>query len=237
MEKNDINDSTMIDVLNYSDSAVILATHLNKEGAVFEGIRVEGEPTIEVLSFAEIRQANSKNNHFKTGLLRFQPKHEQQIYEKLGIKNWKSILSLREIRDIILKFNPTKEDYQKIINVTEPADFERIRGEAIMLRNTKLYNISHNTLELIEKRYEEIKAGQARSQIPIEIQTKDKTEDDKHQAENDAKMKQLQDQVAQLTQLTQLLLAQQQTSNPEPIQEQATENKTTTSRGRKPKTE
>lgn len=240
MSKIEINDSTMIDVLNYSDSTVVLSTHLSPQGYAFDGIRVENEPTIETISFSEIRQANSKTNLFRNGILRFSDKVEEVVYEKLGIKNWREILSPQDIRKIILKPSPTEQDYKKILNITEPADFERVRGELIMLDNTGLYDISSRLKTTITKRYEEIKAGKTRTEIKIDIPTKNKSEDEiraEIKAENDSQFKQMKDQIAQLMQM----LSQQnndtvQTPVVEPLEEGTSETKVASTRGRKPKT-
>lgn len=239
----EINDSTMVDVLNYSDSIVVLPTHLNPNGYAIQGVKDEGEATIETISFGEIRQANSKTNAFKTGILKFSKEQEEAVYNKLGIKNWKELLSWQEIRNIILNPTPSLSDYQKIINVSDVADFERIRGEYIMLKNTKLYDISSRLGEVIFKRYEELKAGKTRSAIKVDIPTRQRTEDEirkEVQAETEAKLKDSEDKMAamqaQLEQLTQLLMSQQNSAQ---VQAEAPtqEEKPKSNRGRKPASE
>jgi len=239
LKSTEINDSTMIDVLNYSDSTVVLATHLNPNGYTIEGVREEGDPVIETISFGEIRQANSKTNAFKTGILRFQKEYEQAIYERLGIKNWKNLLSWEEIRKIILNPTPSADDYQKIIAITDSADFERVRGEYIMLKNTKLYDLSSRLGEIISKRYEELKAGKTRSSITINVPTRQKSEDEiraEVKAETDAKLKESEDKMsamqAQLEQLTQLLMAQQSANQTESDKDVAEDVKQKATRGR-----
>ena len=85
----------------------------------------------------------------------------------MAIRDWENILTDEEIRDIIL--NPTPEGVKKIIAITNPAMFERVRGIFIQLKNTNMYDISMRIATVINERYKELYRGQRNSAIKVSI--------------------------------------------------------------------
>ena len=73
----------------------------------------------------EIRYANNFNA-FRNGMLFFEESKAEDVYNILGIKDWKNILTNKDIREIIL--HPTYEGLEKLIAIKDSAMFERVRA-------------------------------------------------------------------------------------------------------------
>lgn len=160
----EIVDSTIINVLNKSDSFCALATNINPIGYAFEPSR-DGEPYAIPLTYSEIRVANTQSDVFRNGILWFDVEVQEDVYNKLGIRDWENILSDEQIRSIILK--PTTDGLKKLINIKDPAYFERVRGMMVMLKNAGIYDISTRVVEAIIARYQELCNGKKISSIVI----------------------------------------------------------------------
>jgi hypothetical protein len=157
-------ESTIINVLNYSDSYASFPTQIKPDGYLFEPSFGE-EPFAIPVSFSEIRVANSQSNIFREGILRFDPEFEKEVYEKLGIRDWEQILTDREIRKIIL--TPTKDGLEKIVKITSASLLERVRGLLIMLENSGRYDISLRVKDVVTRRHMELYNNQRKSDIVI----------------------------------------------------------------------
>jgi len=160
-----ITDSSVINVLNYSDSIVSIATNIRPEGYLFEPAMNEQQSFAIPLSFAEIRIVNSQSAIFREGKLYFDKEYEEEVYKKLGIYDWENILSDTQIRDTILK--PTKDKLEKIIKINSLSMFDRIRGMLILMRNTGMYDISMRVIDVINYRYQELYKGKKQTEIII----------------------------------------------------------------------
>lgn len=168
-----ITESTMINVLNYSDNLVSVPSHLKLEGYLFECASYE-QPFPVPLSFAEIKLINSKSNVFREGVLFFDPEYESEVYEKLGISNWEHILTDEQIRNTIL--HPTKEGLEKFIRITSASMFERVRGILIMLENSGMYDISMRVKSVVQERYKELYNNKRISEIQITSTSSDESQ-------------------------------------------------------------
>ncbi|PYY28353.1 hypothetical protein [Paenibacillus illinoisensis] len=174
----DVIESTIIDVLNYSDSCVVVPTHIKPDGYLFEPA-IDGEPYALQLSFSEIRGINSQSNLFREGFLRFREQEAESIYEKLGIRNTESILTDEEIKNIILL--PTKSGLERLLKIQSSSMFERIRGLLVQLENSGKYDISTRVKNVITGRYKELYSGKRITEIVIRptAQENEKVEEDK----------------------------------------------------------
>lgn len=163
----EIVESTIINVLNYSDSFASFPTQIKPDGYLFEpALDSDGEQPFAIpISFSEIRVANSQSNIFREGILRFDKDFEQDVYVKLGIRDWEEILSDADIRKILLK--PTKSGLEKVVKITSSSLLERVRGMLIMLENTGMYDISIRVKDVVNKRYQELYNNQKKSDIII----------------------------------------------------------------------
>ncbi|GAB6989359.1 hypothetical protein [Paenibacillus pini] len=179
-------DSTIIEVLNYSDSYASIQTQIKPDGYLFEP-SIDGLPYAIPLSFAEIRVVNSQSGVFREGILRFDPEHEEDVYTKLGIRDWEEILSDSQIHNIILK--PTKKGLESLIKITSTSMFERVRGIMVQLLNTGMYDISTRVKDVINERYRELYSNKRISEI-IVVPTLDESEAKPLVSENEmAKLK------------------------------------------------
>jgi len=159
-----IVESTIINVLNYNDSVYVVPTQIKPDGYLFEKCNND-EPYSIPLSFAEIRVINSQSDVFRNGMLRFEKDIEQDVYEKLSIRDWKDILSNDDIKNIIL--NPSKEGLSRLIKITNASLFEMVRGMFVQLKNSGQYDISMRVSNVINERYSELYRGERISKIQI----------------------------------------------------------------------
>lgn len=159
-----IVDSTMINVLNYTDGNISIPTQIRPDGYLFEPT-IDDQPFAIPLSFTEIRIVNSQSNIFREGNLRFDSELEKDVYEKLGIRDWENIMSDSQIRDIIL--HPTKEGLEKLIKITSASMFERVRGMLVQLDNSGMYDISVRVKNVISERYKELYVNKRISDIKV----------------------------------------------------------------------
>ena len=131
-------------------------------GGAFTGARSEGKKGFFEASdggtifLDEIAEMNSNSVVFKSGLLRFEPEFESEIYEYLRIHNWKDILTNEQIEDTLI--SGEMEGLQKILNVKEPMYFERVRGIYEGLRGIRA-NINYKSEELMRGRIAEVSKG------------------------------------------------------------------------------
>ena len=126
---------------------------------------MDGEPTMNFVDFDEIEYAHSRWNSFKIGLLTFNEEDREEMYEALGIKNWKETVWFdKDIKDIIL--NPTLEKMQRVIDIKEMVTLERVRGMMVRFVNEKR-DVSQNVINVINARFKELNSGNISSKIVI----------------------------------------------------------------------
>ena len=88
------------------------------------------------------------------------------MYEDyLRIPNWESLLTIKQIENIIL--HPTMEGLTKLVSVKDSGIFDRIRGVFIRLKNTTNDDISLRVEKIIEARGNELRNGIRNTQIVI----------------------------------------------------------------------
>lgn len=137
-------------VLNYGHSPIGVSTR--HENYLIPG--ADGDvPASLPLTIDEIQVINSNSPVFKVGMLRFEEKDEKDIYEELRILDWQSILTDKDIEDILL--NPDAESLQKLVSIESEPYYERIRGVYMGLKSAGAA-ISLNVSNAIEARREEL---------------------------------------------------------------------------------
>ena len=125
----------------------------------------DGEPTMNFVDFDEIEYAHSRGKLFSIGLLTFNENDREEMYEALGIKDWKNKVWTDEIiKDAIV--NPSMEKMQKIIDIKDLITLERVRGKMVSLVNHN-EDVSQNVINIINARYREITSGNQTSKIVI----------------------------------------------------------------------
>ena len=156
----EFNENKLINVLNYNENPVAIATHQRE----YLCSPAEGEnPSITPLTFSEIESLNSSSNAFKIGTLRFPSEVEADIYEALRITDWEDILTNEAIEDIIL--HPSLDGLTKIVKIQNASLFERVRGVFFSLKNSNQYDISTRVEKVITARYKELCNGKIKTKI------------------------------------------------------------------------
>ena len=192
-------------VLNCSPSQVAISTKY--ESYLVPGGTPESPGTLP-LTFDEIAVVNSTSPVFKIGLLRFEPKEEEEMYDALSIVGWRDILTEEKIEAILL--HPTKEDLERILAIDNIAYFERIRGVLIGLKSAGV-DVSNRIDNLIEKRRVELAKHQRKT--AIQLVERKQPEEQPSKAEFDSMKKQLADMKAMMEKLLAHEDAQNQDTN------------------------
>lgn len=157
-----IKENVSIPIYNYNESNICIPTNISTH---ILPPAVDGVPSVDYLSFAEINYINGISDCFRTGLVRFDDKDKEEIYTALGFANWENILTNDEIRDILL--NPTIDGLQKIIDVTNASIFNRIRTIFVSLKENTDNDISNRVIKIMETRELEFKRGIYKTQIVL----------------------------------------------------------------------
>ena len=157
-----IKENVSIPVLNYNESNVCIPTNISTH---ILPPAVDGVPSVDYLSFAEINYVNGISDCFRTGMVRFDDNDKEEVYSALNIANWENILTNEEIRDILL--NPTIDGLQRIIDVTNRSIFDRIRTIFVSLKENTDNDISNRVIKIMETREQEFKRGVYKTQIVI----------------------------------------------------------------------
>lgn len=204
-----IKDMKTINLLNYNENIVVVSTK-HDSYAIEPAVNSE-TPTILPLNLEEILYINGNSAAFKSGLLRFSEDIEQEMYEDyLRIPNWKDLLTIKEMEDIILY--PTMDKLLKLIGIKDTGTFDRLRGVFTRLKNTTDNDISMRVESIIKARAEELRRGIRNTEIVIkqkDVVTANPNE------EVDALKEQnvvLQRQMAQMQEMMEKMLAAQTTS-------------------------
>lgn len=157
-----IKENVSIPVYNYNESNICIPTNISTH---ILPPAVDGVPSVDYLSFAEINYINGISDCFRTGLVRFDDNDKEEIYSALGFADWKNILTNDEIRDILL--NPTIEGLHRIIDVTNASIFDRIRTIFVSLKENTDNDISNRVIKIMETRELEFKRGIYKTQIVL----------------------------------------------------------------------
>lgn len=157
-----IKENVSIPVYNYNESNICIPTNISTH---ILPPAVDGVPSVDYLSFAEINYVNGISDCFRTGLVRFDDKDKEEIYTALNVANWADILTNDEIRNILL--NPTIDGLQRIIDVTNVSIFDRIRIIFVSLKENADNDISNRVIKIMETREQEFKRGIYKSQITL----------------------------------------------------------------------
>lgn len=163
-----IKDMKTISVLNPNQNIVVVST--KHDSYTIEPASDSNNPTTLPLTLDEILYVNGNSAAFKTGILRFEKEIEQEMYEEyLKIPNWKNLLNISDIENIIL--HPTVDGLTQLVAIKDTGIFDRVRGVFVRLKNSTDDDISLRVENIINARSEELRRGIRNSQIIIK--TKD----------------------------------------------------------------
>ena len=146
-----IKDS-VITILNYNNFTVCMPTQTRTY--VLDPC-IDGIPTMATITFSDAEYINGQSNAFRTGLIFPKLDNPKEFYEELRIFDWENILTNDKIKNILT--NPTIEGLQTILNIREDSLFERVRMVLVGLKNSNNFNLSTKVVDLVDKRYDEIK--------------------------------------------------------------------------------
>ena len=159
-----IKDMKTINLLNYNENIVVVST--KHDSYAIEPAINSKTPTILPLNLDEILYVNGNSAAFKSGILRFQEDIEQEMYEDyLKIPNWKDLLTICEMEDIIL--NPTMDKLLRLVNIKDTITFDRLRGVFTRLKNATNSDISMRVENIINARSDELRRGIRNTEIVI----------------------------------------------------------------------
>lgn len=217
-----VMEKKFIDVLNCDDNVVTISS-LNGKGYTFEPGSAE-EPCVIPIPPEEIMYMNSTCSAFKNGVLRFRPEEQNEIFEAIGVKG-DDVLFVEDIDDAIL--NPTVENLQRMIDIKDGAQFERIRGRFYRMTNAG-EDLSTKVKRLIDERYKELRAGKRNSELSVVPATK--PTDKVHEELETAKS-----QMAEMQKQMQAMMVQMQAmmAGAQPVVQDSSVEKTVVKRGRK----
>ena len=217
-----IKDMKMINVLNYNQNIVIIST--KHDSYAIDPAIDSDNPTVLPLTLDEILYVNSSSAAFKSGILRFQEDVEQEMYDDiLRIANWRELLKINEIENIIL--HPTVEGLTKLINIKDIGVFDRVRGVFVRLKNTTDNDISMRVESIINARFDELKRGIRNTGIIV--RAKDTVSAIETEEVNALKEqnKALQEQMEQMQKMMEQMMAMQQ-ANSETNSDNSNDDKT-----------
>lgn len=149
-----------INVLNYNENEVFVDSSREhyKFGASRDGIN----PTIVPMSISELQYIASNTEIIKTGWLTFDDEHKEEIFKELRFPNWESILSNKDIEDILT--HPTLNGLQKIIDIENQTYFDRVRIIMFKLLNDGV-DVTTKVSNIVDQRYNELRKKQRKSNI------------------------------------------------------------------------
>lgn len=149
-------------VLNHTTSPVVIT--INRYDSILIEKGSDDAPTAYPLTENEILYANNTTNAFKSGILRFEPEFQAQLYELCRIRDWENIMTNKQIEDIFLNFKLDK--FKEVLKITDATYFNRVYGVFIGLRNAGL-SIPNNIEQAISLRYKELANGIRNTKIVL----------------------------------------------------------------------
>ena len=149
-------------VLNHTTSPVVIK--INRYDSIIIEKGSDDAPTTYPLTESEILYANNTTNAFKTGILRFEPEYEAELYEACRIRDWKNIMTNKDIENIFLNFKLDK--FKEVIQISDASYFNRIYGVFTGLRNAGL-SIPKNVEQAMSLRYRELANGTKTTKIVL----------------------------------------------------------------------
>lgn len=159
-----IKDRKTLELLNYNENTVIVSTR--HDSYAIEPAIDSDTPTVFPLTIEEIVYINGNSVAFKNGILRFREDVEQEVYEELlNIQNWRDLITIKEIENIIL--SPTVDGLNRLISIKDSGIFDMVRGVFTRLKNNTDGDISLRVQDIIKARSEELRRGIRNSQIVI----------------------------------------------------------------------
>lgn len=207
-------DTQNIRVLNYNQNKVFAQSA--HQSYSFNASRDGVTPTIIAMPLSDLQYIASNSNVIRTGWLTFDDEDKEEIFKLLRINNWKEILTIKDIEEILTR--PTIEGLQKIINIDSLTYFDRIRNVLYRL-NSDGEDITTKVSRIVEQRHKELQNRQRKSSIVLtqkDTQTYATPDDVKELTAQNAA---LQSQLDEMKKMMEQMMAMQTAAKPEPVSE------------------
>lgn len=185
-------------ILNHTTSPVVIT--INRYDSIIIEKGSDDSPTAYPLTENEILYANNTTNAFKSGILRFESEHEAELYELCRIRDWKNIMTNKQIEDIFIDFKLDK--FKEVLKISNASYFNRIYGVFIGLRNAGL-SIPKNVEQAMSLRYKELANGTKTTKI---ILTPSKKEEDSQSQQIKRQKKEIDELKAQIEEFKKMFL-------------------------------
>lgn len=187
------------------------------------------DPVVNIMTLKDLQYINSNTGLIKTGWLTFQNDEKEEIFKELHIRDWQSILTNEDIKNIML--NPTIKGLQKLIDITDESYFDRVRI-ALHILMTDGKDVSSRVKNIVDARYKELVRKQRKSSITLSqkdaVVSNDKAKE--LEAQNAELKSQLDEMKAMMAQLMAMQQAQNIVQNTTPIVEEKPTTTTPTKR-------
>ena len=201
MSKIDLQNIT---VLNYNENDVFVDS--SKEHYKFNASRDGVTPTMQNISISDLQYICSNTDIIVTGWLTFDEDEKEEIYTALRLPNWREILTNKDIENILT--NPTMEGLQRIIDITNPTYFDRVRIVMFRLLSDGV-DISSKVKNVIDRRYNELQKRQRVSSIILNPRVEEKKVSNEQMQELTEQNVKLQEQLEQMKQMMEKLMSAQ----------------------------
>lgn len=156
-----MNKQEKFKVLNFSNTVCFL-TCGNRSYQI--SAWKNGIPGFANIHFEEIEYAAARTALFRNGVLGFEEKCKEELYEALHIDGEK-IWTREKIYDLLVKGDKVLR--QMLLDTTDRATLNWIRGEALKTKNTEEF-VLHSVVSLIEKRNLELARGQVTTRLSLD---------------------------------------------------------------------
>ncbi|MFC0903862.1 hypothetical protein ACFHWD_04050 [Clostridium sp. MT-14] len=141
-------------VYNYRNSSVGFPSNVLKKGNFISGKDKDKEYTMKRILWEDIEEENANSDIFRTGMLRFHPDEEDEIYKKLGIEDRENILADEDIVKVLL--NDSMDNLKRINNIKSFSLITRMKS---MLFNLERVGKSApiDIINVINDRYDSLR--------------------------------------------------------------------------------
>lgn len=119
-----------------------------------------------LIPFQGIEFANSRSALFRTGMLQFADNERAEIFDALGVDDWKETLWTEDdIKDTLL--HPTFDKLQRLLRIRDYQTIERVRGHVVHMRNLGTYPVTPQVTYVVNERSRELMRGIVNTRINL----------------------------------------------------------------------
>lgn len=146
-----LNNDTMIEVFNYGNTIVLLSKTNPLGITLWAG--TEDEPSVEWISFMDLKYNKSNSSYIQTGKIQFDPELADEIYKALKIYDKSNILPDKDLKNIILD---DSIDNLKRIDSFKSIDLLIRLKQLIIQMSANNILIPNNVIRVLDEKYNEM---------------------------------------------------------------------------------